>query len=646
MNLLRRRASTTKSTSPSLPQDTSIVWEGWLTKAGEKHKNFKDRYARVFMSTEQLILTYHASNEQHVKEKGRLNLSNTITYFCCNTNNRATIYLVLPTRTWIFSYPSEELRTVFIQKCLTDASANIIKEGWLSIPQTFFGSMRNVLGNMLGKNTRKHCVVLDSGFVLVFKTETYTGYESAFDIHATSSIRTTDKTTDKTTDGEDSLILTSDPFELALSTYEEKKQVQQNLQESLLKLEAKGNKLKKQFSNKDLLKETTEKNYKKYMKRWNTKTATMQELNHELKKLESVMATSKDEQVVVHRWFLDDRGGYLLGPKAELSSWLIALEDSRDGTNNSGCRGETNETTAAAAAATARNKHRRGSSQANLVESRGSGKGNGGNSSSNTSSNSSTSRSGRTHRKKRNQHKREKNSESGPSLVEDPDGNEESLPEGWKSAEFVHPATKRRQSYFFHQHSTGGTSTTWTKPTEPYIKSKEKKEAVPQSQQESQQESQQVPQEVPPEVPQEDAKEAAPLRSRSRRLSAEGKSLLRQSMTGAGASDDASVKYPNQKNGTSREASDEATEWSQNKTLSEMLQHIHEISYLISEQMLQKNEVNYDDPELMLANIQKSYRKSIRQLHPDRTTRRKDVNNYEKALGSSLFSILKEKMTQ
>lgn len=58
----------------------------------------------------------------------------------------------------------------------------------------------------------------------------------------------------------------------------------------------------------------------------------MQELNHELKKLESVMATSKDEQVVVHRWFLDDRGGYLLGPKAELSSWLIALEDSRDGT--------------------------------------------------------------------------------------------------------------------------------------------------------------------------------------------------------------------------------------------------------------------------------------------------------------------------
>ena len=117
-------------------------------------------------------------------------------------------------------------------------------------------------------------------------------------------------------------------------------------------------------------------------------------------------------------------------------------------------------------------------------------------------------------------------------------------------------------------------------------------------------------------------------------------------MTGANASDDASVKYPNQKNGTSREASDEATEWSQNKTLSEMLQHIHEISYLISEQMLQKNEVNYDDPELMLANIQKSYRKSIRQLHPDRTTRRKDVNNYEKALGSSLFSILKEKMTQ
>ena len=52
-----------------------------------------------------------------------------------------------------------------------------------------------------------------------------------------------------------------------------------------------------------------------------------------------------------------------------------------------------------------------------------------------------------------------------------------------------------------------------------------------------------------------------------------------------------------------------------------------------------------NDPEVEMKNITKAYRKTIRLLHPDRTTRRRDVSEYEKLLGSTLFALLKDKMS-
>ena len=76
-----------------------------------------------------------------------------------------------------------------------------------------------------------------------------------------------------------------------------------------------------------------------------------------------------------------------------------------------------------------------------------------------------------------------------------------------------------------------------------------------------------------------------------------------------------------------------------------MLQTIHLISYLVKEPML-SNEKMHDDPDIELAKVQKSYRKTIRLVHPDRTMRRTDVSEYEKLLGSALFTLLKGAMTQ
>ena len=125
-----------------------------------------------------------------------------------------------------------------------------------------------------------------------------------------------------------------------------------------------------------------------------------------------------------------------------------------------------------------------------------------------------------------------------------------------------------------------------------------------------------------------------------RRLSHEGKKLLSQL-----SQDDTSSMFPGQKcHGTSKDASKEASQWARGKTLRVMLLTMHEISYLIKEPMLSDARMN-NDPEVEMKNITKAYRKTIRLLHPDRTTRRRDVSEYEKLLGSTLFALLKDKMS-
>ena len=86
------------------------------------------------------------------------------------------------------------------------------------------------------------------------------------------------------------------------------------------------------------LSQAAEKNMNKYLKRWDQKTVAMKMLQKEITGLEKNMVEyEKNAKIEKHAWNLlnlKDSGftGYLLGPKAELSSWLLALEDSRNGT--------------------------------------------------------------------------------------------------------------------------------------------------------------------------------------------------------------------------------------------------------------------------------------------------------------------------
>ena len=595
----------------------NYIYEGWMTKAGANYSNWRERYARVFREdNQQLILAYYPS-ESSTKEKGRLLLSQTLTYFCCSVNNHATVYIILPARTWIFSYKTEKLRTMFVDICLDKSNeGRVVKDGWLSHPSTPQSVLGGMMSGMMKGNSgfRRHCVILDSGFVLQH-TKHYGGYVGAFDVRATSSIVA------KEEGGLYSLILTCDPFEVALAAYVEKKDDMARLEANLAKLESKGDKLKRIFSQQDVSagkQETSEKNYKKYMKRWNATTTALSELNQELLQLEDVMAKSKDEQVTTQVWHLlsevQGGAGYLLGPKAELSSWLLALEDSRDGTNNSMPIGRSKRTSTKSKSKSVDKNTKR----------------------------SETSEGSRLHRK-RNKHKREKRekrAKKSPTLMEDNnEDNEEdnedigsvdisgSLPDGWGSAEFVHPKTKKRQSYFFHQASTGGTSTTWERPTESYQMPAETKKETNTS--------------TTSETSAETSAENQSKQYRSRRLSKEGRTLFKQSIN----LEESGGIFSGQKcGGTSREASKEAEEWSNGKTLREMLLKIHHMSYLVKEPVLSNGKMD-DDPEVELKRVQKSYRKAIRQLHPDRTCNRDDVSDYEKSLGSSLFSLLKGKMT-
>ena len=60
-----------------------LLWEGWITKAGESHKSWKNRYARVHAMREgaegtaapPLILRYFPSDAASAREKGRLVVS-------------------------------------------------------------------------------------------------------------------------------------------------------------------------------------------------------------------------------------------------------------------------------------------------------------------------------------------------------------------------------------------------------------------------------------------------------------------------------------------------------------------------------------------------------------------------------------------
>jgi uncharacterized membrane protein YgcG len=635
-----------RGSSLEMLNDATIQWSGWIKKAGENHNNWldnwKDRYAKVFYSDSNkfsTILSYFATDAVGAKEKGRLKLSETITYYCQELNKLPTIFLVLPKRTWIFSFQTIVLLDNFVTNCLSGIRQGVqVKEGWLSLSKK-----------------KRYIVVLDTGIVLVFRQENKVGYETCYDITQTSNIDS-----DSTNVDQHDLMLTFNEYERSLYKLEMKKKEQNYLEESIEKLHKALTKKRKKLNatlqrqqEPDYVitkvdqeeREEAETKYAKYANKMETKQLQMNRLNCEIKRLEQAIVDSKGKQTVVHVWSMltmKDSGfaGYLLGPKAELSSWLMALEDCRH-LSSSG-RGRANS----AGANKGSNKgdssggNGRNSAMGSISGGGGGGSSSCGGHSRNNSASATisggsgiTKRSSHVSRRKKKHHKREEEE-----VVKDPITQvvaeeemvvEESvrrekkkipevLPEGWASAEAVHPKNKNKQAYFFRQGTVDGKSATWEMPTESFEEHKQQQEKSISEKE-------------------------------MRRMSFEGKKLL-QAMglddggTSSSSKEASSSMYPGQKStGSSKEAYDEAQKWSKDKSLRTMLLTVHQLSYLVSEPMLDPT-VN-DDPEVEMKKITKAYRKTIRLLHPDRTMRRNDVCEYEKSLASAIFTLLKSKMS-
>ena len=325
-----------------------------MTKAAEAHNNWKDRFIRVISSKStpsNLTLAYFTSDKES-KEKGRFVLTDAKAYYCCEKSSRGpTLFIICENRTWIFAFPTEDQRSSFTEACFDKKTSNVIKEGWLSIPSSqpgssMFGSVLNRVQTRGAAARQRYFVVLNSGYVMIFKTDTHGGYEDICNLRFTSSIVTNDDKQQRqhhdASSPVHSIVLTFDPSAMLLVHLQEKVELKKVLTSDLTGLEKKGNKLKRQFSTKDLSnekRETSEKNYKKYMRRWNRMTAEINEVEIKTAALEEQLALLKNDKLSIQVWNLltAEQGGtgYLLGPAAELSSWLLAFEDARDETTQS-----------------------------------------------------------------------------------------------------------------------------------------------------------------------------------------------------------------------------------------------------------------------------------------------------------------------
>ena len=599
-----------------------------MSKAAEAHNNWKDRFIRVISSKStpsNLTLAYFTSDKES-KEKGHFILTDAKTYYCCEKSSRGpTLFIICENRTWIFAFPTEDQRSSFTGACFDKKPSSVIKEGWLSIPSSqpgssMFGSVLNRMQTRGAAARQRYFVVLNSGYVVIFKTDTHDGYEDICNLRFTSSIVTSSPV--------HSIVLTFDPSVMLHAHLQEKVELKKVLTRDLTGLEKKGNKLKRQFSTKDLSnekRETSEKNYKKYMRRWNRMTAEINEVEIKIATLEEQLTSLKHDKLSIQVWNLltEEQGGtgYLLGPAAELSSWLLAFEDARDETTQSQPSSHHRTSSSGNSRKTKLRKktpviRERRKQHKHIREG--------------SSGMDSNARRGRNRDDfVASDHEETPEGESEGGVVEEKE-EEAPLPSGWAETEYRDPKTNEKKKYYFRQASENNTSTTWDRPTvEAESSGVQRGEA----------------EEVEAGAEENVSGNDDDLRRRSRALSQQGKNLLFKSMS---IEDDTKEdqQFPSQKcGGSGREATAEANEWSKGKTLRTMLQTIHLISYLVKEPML-SNEKMHDDPDIELAKVQKSYRKTIRLVHPDRTMRRTDVSEYEKLLGSALFTLLKGAMTQ
>ena len=523
-----------------------------MKKASENHTNWKERYAKVYFTDAlktQSALSYYATDKVDTKEKGHLILTDTITYYCCEINGQPTVLLILPTRTWIFSFASIVLLDGFCTQSLQlMPQGKPIKEGFLK----------------LGRR-KKYVIVLSTGYALLFRTKQCFDYEDCFNLTTVSSVET-DINQNST---EHRLILTTNPYETTMAKHAKKVQEKEELRIAMDKLKVTLNKKVRKFSelqqqesedaqvvhslNKNLnnpmgddlkLSQAAEKNMNKYLKRWDQKTVAMKMLQKEITGLEKNMVEyEKNAKIEKHAWNLlnlKDSGftGYLLGPKAELSSWLLALEDSRNGTasgnggygggghrrgghGGGGHSGGGSYGGGSHGGGSRKEKRNKDKKDSNLGETE-----NGRESFSGGSGKRSKGTPNKARRKTKHHHKREENEVVEDAIRKEQEElekqkqrerkkqlekqkqredrkhqekqqqrekqkqqekearqrhkEEEVLPQGWSSSEAVHPSTQKKQSYFFHQGTTEGNSATWEKPTEPYHRPAQQPQHQPQ----------------------------------------------------------------------------------------------------------------------------------------------------------------------
>ena len=535
------------------------------------------------------------------------------------------------------------------------AGSAAVKEGWLN-PSP--GSIIKGLSQ-----SRKYCIFLDSGFLLIFRggPPNLCGFEEVVAIRDADRIEAVEPGAEPRNVRTDSISQTnsnvsgvasaalasflseddSDTFgfhivfdNLALwekkvveaeEEYTASVESAQKVKQRLAKLEKHSDKIKAALAKKETLserkREKVEKAYSSYVKKLSLLNQEQSHINNAaegikdrrqraLDKVTELRKPGSEEVMVVRRFVLlgSKGGGYLLGPRAEMSSWLLSFADVRNSLND-------DEKVLKSRASPSR-KCDTGSAS------------------------NGSRRKNKNDKRRRPRHKREErksvnNADSAADEEPSAPSTEPVLPEGWVEAESNIPDPSRpgkRQSYFYRQGTEEGRSSTWDRPTVPASDWK----------------------------PEQEPSQDQATKSREG-LSANGTNLFRRSMSNAedegesATSDSAAAaqaaassmletKFPGQKTeGSQKTAFEEASEWANGKSMRDMMCNLHEITAFIPRQLMRPD--MHPDPEAELAKVEKAYRKAIRTLHPDRSARKEQYSQYEKWLAAALFSVIKETMS-
>ena len=110
----------------------SLLWQGWLNKCGEKVKNWKRRWCRLFATGELVYYKHEEDASVAGKEKGSLmfrqlseselcgGTTHPSAYATCYLGGPSLIFVVMtPSRAWMFSFVDVQDRGKLIPKIQT-----------------------------------------------------------------------------------------------------------------------------------------------------------------------------------------------------------------------------------------------------------------------------------------------------------------------------------------------------------------------------------------------------------------------------------------------------------------------------------------------------------------------------------------------